>query len=189
VTAAPDDRTAGEWIVEHDWFGDGAQAELLHAAVDGDLPRALAVELRPGREAGLLRLAHRFTAAQIRAGLPPLRPGPLNPLLLLGPEALRVQDVALRLREPVPLVQPLRPKEPASLYVPCPGCAVLAQVMGDVAWTYHDDDRFRETEDGYGGTLTGDCPACGATARAEVRLSQTVPRFSHDHTLTWDAVL
>ncbi len=66
---APDDHTAAQWITEHDWFGDSAQAELLHAAVDGDLPRALAVELRPGREADLLRLAHQFTAGQIRAGM------------------------------------------------------------------------------------------------------------------------
>jgi hypothetical protein len=187
-TAAPDDHTAAQWITEHDWFGDGAQAELLHAAVDGDLRRALAVELRPGREADLLRLAHQFTAGQIRAGMVPIAPGPLNPLLLLGPDALRVRAVALRLREPVPLFLGLGPAEPASLFVSCPGCGALVQVVGDVEFLYRDDDRIFEFEDGYAGTLTGGCPACGSAARAYVRLSETTRRFTLTREITWDAV-
>jgi hypothetical protein len=185
--AAPDDHTAAQWITEHDWFGDGAQAELLHAAVDGDLQRALAVELRPGREADLLRLAHQFTAGQIRAGMVPIVPGPLNPLLLLGPDALRVQAVALRLREPVPLLLPFSPEEPASLFVSCSGCGEPVQAMGEVKWLFRHD-RGAEFEDGYTGTLTGDCPACGSAARVEVRLSQSTHRFAQTRELSWDAV-
>jgi hypothetical protein len=187
-TAAPDDHTAAQWIVEHDWFGDGPQAALLHAAVDGDLERALAVELRPGREAGLLRMAHRFTAGQIRAGLTPITPGPLNPLLLLGPDALRVQSVAVALGASVRLSLALRPEEPASLVVSCAGCGTPVRVGGDVTWRYRDDDRVAAFEDGYTGELTGSCPACGTAARREVRVSETTRRFTLERELSWDAV-
>jgi hypothetical protein len=80
-SAAPDDRTAAEWITDHDWFGTGAQADLLRAAVSGDVRRALAVEVVPGRPAELTRLAHLFTARQIRAGLDPLPAGRLSATL------------------------------------------------------------------------------------------------------------
>jgi len=80
-SAAPDDRTAAEWITDHDWFGTGAQADLLRAAISADVSRALTVEVVPGRPAELTRLAHLFTARQIRAGLDPLPPGRFSAML------------------------------------------------------------------------------------------------------------
>ena len=190
--AAPDDHTANQWITEHDWYGAGVAAELLHAAVNGDLRRALAVEVQPGRAAELARLAHLFTARQIRAGLDPLPPGRLSPTLTHGPEALRVRfyrsaPAVLELREPTPAPSAFRPQH-AVLHVRCPDCGVPARIEGPVEWKYHDDDRVAESEDGFSGALAGTCPECGAEARAEVLLSVTESRFDGPREITWDAV-
>jgi HEAT repeat protein len=190
--AAPDDRTANEWITEHDWFGTGVVAELLHAAVDGDLRRALAVEVRPGRAAAVARLAHLFTARQIRAGVSPLPPGRLSPMLTHGPNALRVRfyrgaPAVLGLRQSSPVESVFRP-EHAVLHVPCPGCGTPVRAEGPVEWRYRDDDRLAESEDGFAGTLVGTCPTCGAAARAEALLSVTESRFDRSREITWDAV-
>jgi hypothetical protein len=161
--------------------------DILRTDLDTPRKQRHTVKLRPGREADLLRLAHQFTAGQIRAGMVPIVPGPLNPLLLLGPDALRVQAVALRLREPVPLLLRFSPEEPASLFVSCSGCGEPVHAMGEVKWLSRDD-RGVEFDDGYTGTLTGDCPACGSAARVEVRLSQSTHRLAQTRELSWDAV-
>ncbi|GAA3337144.1 hypothetical protein GCM10020358_12330 [Amorphoplanes nipponensis] len=213
--AAPDDDTADRWVTELDWFGAGVAAECLHAAVSGDLPRALTAGIRAARQAArsdpapgwerlgpaadedraaeLTRLVHLGTARQIRAGVHPLPPGPLSPLLRHGPDALRVgthfprPSPALQLRRPLALRFSWPPVS-AVLQVPCPGCGVPLRVAGPVQWRYHDDDRVAESEDGYAGELAGECAACGAAGRARIRLSMTHGRFDDSHELTWDAV-
>ncbi|GAA3342905.1 hypothetical protein GCM10020358_39610 [Amorphoplanes nipponensis] len=184
--AAPDDNTAAEWITEHDWFGSGPAAELLHAAVDGDLRRALAVDL--GED--LLPLAHLFTARQIRAGLDPLPPRPLSRLLTEGPDRLRVRftrgrTVVLRLHGSAAVGPRLDPLDMV-LHVPCPQCGTPARVGGHPEWKYRDEDRVREFEDGYAATLTGACPACETPARTEVRISVTESRFDGPREVSWD---
>ncbi|BCJ50374.1 hypothetical protein Asp14428_18490 [Actinoplanes sp. NBRC 14428] len=185
--AAPDDRTAAEWITEHDWFGTGPAAGLLHAAVDGDLRRALDVDL--GSE--LLPLAYVFTARQIRAGVDPLPPGPLSRLLTEGPELLRVRlhrgrTVVLRLHGSAAVGPRLTPAD-ALLHAPCPGCGTSTRLRGSPGWTYRDEDRVREVEDGYAATLAGACPACAAPMRTEVLVSVTEGRFDGPRTISWDA--
>ncbi|WP_199514133.1 HEAT repeat domain-containing protein [Nucisporomicrobium flavum] len=185
--AAPDDHTAADWITEHDWFGTGPAADLLRAAVDGDLRRALAVDL--GTD--LLRLAHVFTARQIRAGLDPLPPGTLSRLLTEGPDLLRVRfqrgrTVVLRLHGSAAIGPRLTPAT-ALLHVPCPGCGTPARLQGTPQWTYRDEDRVREVEDGYAAALTGACPACGGPVRTEVLLSLTEGRFDGPREVSWDA--
>jgi hypothetical protein len=78
--------------------------------------------------------------------------------------------------------------EYAVLHVPCPGCGSPVRAEGPVEWRYRDDDRYAESEDGYAGTLVGTCPRCGASARAEVRLSVTESRFDRSREITWDAM-
>ncbi|GID32466.1 hypothetical protein [Paractinoplanes brasiliensis] len=185
--AAPDDHTAAQWITEHDWFGTGPAAELLHAAVDGDLRRALSVDL--GED--LLRLAHLFTARQIRAGLDPLPPRPLSRLLTEGPDRLRVRftrgrTVVLRLYGSAAVAPHLDPID-VVLHVSCPDCGMSARLQGRPEWKYRDEDRIREFEDGYAVTLTGACPACGALVRMEVRISVTEARFDGPREVSWDA--
>ncbi|WP_433728193.1 hypothetical protein ACQP2Y_14315 [Actinoplanes sp. CA-051413] len=185
--AAPDDHTAAEWIIEHDWFGTGPVADLLHAAVDGDLRRALAVDLG----SDVLRLAHLFTARQIRADLDPLPPRPLSRLLTEDPDLLRVRfqrgrTVVLRLHGSAAVGPRLEPAD-AVLHVPCPDCDTSARVQGPPAWRYRDEDRVREFEDGYAATLTGACPACGASVRTEVLISVTEGRFDGPREVSWDA--
>jgi hypothetical protein len=185
--AAPDDHTAAEWITEHDWFGTGPVADLLHAAVDGDLRRALAVDLG----SDVLRLAHLFTARQIRAGLDPLPPRPLSRLLTEGPDLLRVRflrgsTVVLRLHGSAAVGPRLEPAD-AVLHVPCPDCGTSARVQGPPAWKYRDEDRMREFEDGYAAILVGACPACGAPVRTEVLIAVTEGRFDGPREVSWDA--
>jgi hypothetical protein len=184
--AAPDDHTAAEWITEHDWFGTGPAADLLHAAIGGDLRRALAVDLG----SDLLRLAHLFTARQIRAGLDPLPPRPLSRLLTEGPDLLRVRfhrgrTVVLRLHGSAAVGPRLEPAN-ALLHVPCPDCGTSTRVQGPPAWKYRDEDRIREFEDGYSATLIGACPACGASVRTEVLMSVTEGRFDGPREVSWD---
>lgn len=190
--AAPDDHTANEWITEHDWFGTGAVAELLHAAVDDDPRRALAVEVRPGRAAAVARLAYLFTARQIRAGVDPLPPGRMSPTLTHGPDALRVRfyrgaPAVLGLRHSSTIESVFGPQH-AVLHVPCPSCGTPVRAEGPLEWKYRDDDRVAETEDGFAGTLVGTCPECGAAARAEVLLSVTESRFDRSREITWDVL-
>lgn len=185
--AAPDDHTAAEWITEHDWFGTGPAADLLHAAVDGDLRRALGVDLG----SDLLRLAHLFTARQIRAGLDPLPPRPLSRLLTEGPDLLRVRfqrgrTVVLRLHGSAAVGPRLEPAN-ALLHVQCTDCGTSTRVQGPPAWTYRDEDRVRAFEDGYAATLIGACPACGASVRTEVLMSVTEGRFEGPREVSWDA--
>jgi hypothetical protein len=185
--AAPDDHTAAEWIIEHDWFGTGPAAGLLHAAIDGDLRRALAVDLG----SDLLRLAYLFTARQIRAGLDPLPPRPLSRLLTEDPGLLRVRfhrgrTVVLPLHGSAAVAPRLTPAS-ALMHLPCPGCGTSARLQGQPEWTYRDEDRVREFEDGYAAALAGVCPACGASVRAEVLLSVTEGRFDGPREVSWDA--
>jgi hypothetical protein len=185
--AAPDDRTAAEWITEHDWFGTGPAADLLHAAIDGDLRRALAVDLG----SDLLRLAHLFTARQIRAGQDPLPSRPLSRLLTEGPDLLRVRfhrgrTVVLRLHGSA-FIDPLRKPADALLHMPCPDCDTSTRAQGSPEWRYRDEDRVREFEDGYAATLIGACPLCGASVRTEVRMSVTEGRFDGPREVSWDA--
>ena len=60
--------------------------------------------------------------------------------------------------------------------------------MGEVACLYRDDDRISEFDTGYSGILSGDCPECGAAARAEVRLTETTQRFALTREISWDGV-
>jgi len=196
-----------------------AAAALGELELPGDLPEAMDAGVRaavtaarrdpaPGREipadrlaatqdvaagwaAELTRLAHRLTAAQIRAGLDPLPPGPLRHLLLEDADP-RVRVLVVGLADgsaigleagiPAPGDRP----ESAALRVPCPACGVPHRVSGPLTWQYRDDDRYAESEDGYAGTLTGACPVCGAPGRAEVRVSVTRSRADGAAELSWD---
>ena len=104
----------------------GVVGDCLRAAASGDLRAALdagvaatveAVRRDPAREgsdivadldraAELARLAQLFTARQIRAGLEPLPPGRLGPLLLNGSDALAVGMAGRQLSVPLALHRP-----------------------------------------------------------------------------------
>jgi hypothetical protein len=145
------------------------------------------------RAAELARLAHLCTARQIRAGVDPLPPGRLSPMLVHGPDALRVgthhqsPSPALELRRPYPMRSSALPLS-AVLQAQCPGCGTPVHTEGAVKWLYHDDDRTAESEDGFAGTLTGACPESGSEVRAEVRITLTRSRGDDSRELTWDAV-
>jgi hypothetical protein len=209
------DPLAALQVTELDWFGSGVVADLLHGAASGDVRQALAAGVRAAEEAArrdpapgwqrlgpdagvsraaeLTRLAHLCTARQLRAGFDPLPPGPLSPMLVHGPDALRVgthhqsPSPALELRRPYPMRSSSLPLS-AVLQARCPGCGTPVRTEGPVKWLYHDDDRTAESEDGFAGTLTGACPESGGEVRAEVRITLTRSRGDESRELTWDAV-
>jgi hypothetical protein len=190
----------------------GVVGDCLRAAASGDLRAALdagvaavveAARRDPARDGsdtvvdldrvtGLARLAQLFTARQIRAGLEPLPPGRLSPLLLNGPDALAVgvaarqRPVALALHRPRPHPADHEPASAARL-IRCTDCDARLRLWGEVAWVYRDDDRFAASEDGYAGDLTGTCAACAADRRVEVRLDLTISRGDGSAELTWHA--
>lgn len=184
--------------------------DCVRAAANGDVRSVLAAGVRaavaaarrdpegaggtvvdPDRAADLTRLAHLFTARQIRAGVDPLPPRPWSPILLAGPDALTVLIDNTKVSVPLALGRPRaasehdRPRH-AVWWTACPACAAPIRVDGDLDWTYHDDDRIREQEDGFAGDLEGPCDGCGERQRFDVRLSLTVSRFGREGELSWD---
>ncbi|MEU8231307.1 hypothetical protein AB0C12_17070 [Actinoplanes sp. NPDC048967] len=211
---APEGDTADQWVTDLDRPGTGVVADCLRAAASGDVRQVMAAGVRAAEEAArrdpapgwvrlgpdagvsraveLTRLAQLCTARQIRAGIDPLPPGPLSPMLMHGPDALRVgthhqsPSPALELRRPYPMRSGWLPLS-AVLQARCPGCGTPVRTEGPVQWLYHDDDRTAESEDGFAGTLIGACAESGAEVRAEVRITLT-RRGADSREQTWDAV-
>ena len=203
LTAPGDDARTVPELAES---GPGAAGECLRAAVSGDLRQALAAGVQAAEEAAtgdgvvldaeqagdLARLAQLYTARQIRAGVDPLPPGRLSPLLLHSPDALTVgmnfsnPSMALKLRQPRPVGLRARPVR-SVLLIRCPGCAVPLRVEGPLNWAYRDDDRVTEYEDGFTGALDGTCRECGTAGQVRVRLSLARSRADDSGELTWDA--
>jgi hypothetical protein len=175
---------------------DAAQGERLRREVERWTAVAVAdgTVVDPDRRADLIRLARLFTARQIRAGVDPLPPRPLSPILLSGPDALTVglddglPALALALRRPHSVTSAYRPHH-AVWNGPCATCGASVRFAGDLEWLYHDDDRIREWEDGFTGYLDGTCAGCGGHRRFEARLSLAVSRFNESSAeLSWDAM-
>ncbi|GAA2630393.1 hypothetical protein GCM10010436_41680 [Paractinoplanes durhamensis] len=178
----------------------GIRAAAEAARQDPDLGEIIEPDLRSaareavaGHAAELARLAHHYTAAQIRHGLEPLPAGRIRHLRPAG-EDPRVPELVVRLAEGLAFLAPGRPTatEPdarpqhAATRTACPSCGLRHRVAGALTWQYRDDDRYAESEDGLAGTLTGDCPACATPAAAEVRVSLIRSRGDGSAELTWD---
>ncbi|MEV6495662.1 hypothetical protein AB0M20_44660, partial [Actinoplanes sp. NPDC051633] len=103
------------------------------------LEEALGRATAPAHGPSLSRLGDHLTARQAGAGLEPLPPGPLSPMLTRGPEDLRLAFshgavAVVGLRESVPAAN-LRP-EYAVLHVDCPDCSAQMRLEGPVQWQY-----------------------------------------------------
>ncbi|GAA4452132.1 hypothetical protein [Phytohabitans houttuyneae] len=168
----------------------------LHEAMDEGVRAAASAQVgtAAGWAAELTRLAHAFTAAQLRAGLEPLPPGPLRHLLLDGEDPARSPLVvhlsdggsaALWPGTPVAVPAGARP-ERAGWRVPCAACGVQHRVAAALTWRYRDDERHAASEDGYAATLAGACAACRTPGRVEVRVSLATSRVDGAAEVTWD---